>query len=293
MSVPGGFSVERTERVVVTGPQLLVSSELMSPYVWMEPDGCYGMLVRVVPQGDGASTGLIWYARSNDGLDFRADAEPLIAPDADGPDRMGCEDPTVVHADGRTIVFYTGVSGPDSNELLWAEGATVHSLVKRGTAFPERRGERQIKEAEINFQGGRWLIAYEYAEDGASGIDFAQGAGPAGPWRGYGERLRTREGCWDGWHLSPGPLLLSNPNKPVMFYNGATPDAVWSIGWIAFDARRSEITGRCDEPLITPPGEERGRNMAFAASLIEESDRLLLYYTENDRAVRRAIINRV
>ena len=39
-----------------------------------------------------------------------------------------------------------------------------------------------------------------------------------------------------------------------------------SIGW----APNSRVLDRCEEPLIDPPGEEAGRNMASVASLIHE-----------------------
>ena len=79
--------------------------------------------------------------------------------------------------------------------------------------------------------------------------------------------------------------------QPVMFYNGATHDARWRIGWVAFDPMYSKIVDRCIEPLVVPPpAEDRSStDIAFAASaLVDDERRLTLYYSLEDRRLARA-----
>ena len=38
-----------------------------------------------------------------------------------------------------------------------------------------------------------------------------------------------------------------------MFYNGATQDARWRIGWVAFNSDCTRVVGRGIEPLVVPP----------------------------------------
>ena len=94
------------------------------------------MLVRAVPGGgdDGASTGSIWYGRSDDGLLFDIDDSPVLSPGTDGLDANGCEDPTALLHGGELIVFYTGVDVDGNGHLLWASGVNARSLEKRGVA---------------------------------------------------------------------------------------------------------------------------------------------------------------
>ena len=75
-----------------------------------------------------------------------------------------------------------------------------------------------------------------------------------------------------------------------MFYNGATADARWRIGWIAFDENYSRVVARAVEPLLLPPPpkERAGTDIAFAASCIEDGGDVLLYYSLEDRLLRRA-----
>ena len=276
------------------GPDEFARCELMSPYVWRDADGAFGVLVRAVPGHgtDDADTGSIWHGRSDDGLSFEVDDAPVLSPGPDALDARGCEDPTVVLHEGEVIVFYTGVDADGDGHLLWASGPDVRSLAKRGVALKSFGGERDVKEAEIGVRDGHWTMGYEYARGEASLIGYAEGDGPAGPWRETKHGFGPRPDRFDSWHLSPGPMLLGDPDRPIMFYNGGTRDATWGIGWVVFDHANNRVLDRCDAPLIAPPGAEDGRNIAFAASLIDEGGTILLYLSYNDRTCHRAVVGR-
>jgi predicted GH43/DUF377 family glycosyl hydrolase len=103
-----------------------------------------------------------------------------------------------------------------------------------------------------------------------------------------------RKDGWDNWHLSPGPMLMDKPDEPVMFYNGATRDARWRIGWIAFDKECRSVVDRCIQPLLVPPPVEdrTATDIAFAASAIVKDGEIWLYYSLEDRRLMRAKIRR-
>ena len=124
----------------------------------------------------------------------------------------------------------------------------------------------------------------------SSDIGLAEGAGPSGLWSKTPHEFAAREDRFDSGQLSPGPLWHADVQRPVMFYNGATHDAQWAIGWVRFDHANNAAAGRCEAPLIAPPGGERGRNMAFAAFLLPIDEELHPYFTVNDRAPKRATI---
>jgi predicted GH43/DUF377 family glycosyl hydrolase len=94
--------------------------------------------------------------------------------------------------------------------------------------------------------------------------------------------------------LSTGPLLTSDKDAPVMFYNGATHDARWRIGWVAFDAEYSKIVDRCVEPLIAPPPapDRTDTDIVFAASIVLTGGHPWLYYSSADATLFRATIRR-
>ena len=76
-----------------------------------------------------------------------------------------------------------------------------------------------------------------------------------------------------------------------MFYNGATHDARWRIGWVTFDPNFTRITDRGEEPmLVPPPAKDRtATDIAFAASTVVQPDGgIHLYYSLEDRMLARA-----
>jgi len=293
------FNVETIEAVTLSGPAEVSQRSLMSPYVWRGPDGGFRMMVRAVPKagerGD-RDTGTIWYATSTDGIAFTATDAPILAPGPGDEDIGGCEDPTVVELpNGGIAVYYTGVDASRSHgEMLYAEGPSIDRLVKKGVAMASTPSQGNVKEATVDrTKGGQWRLFYEYAIDGASLIGLALGDNVAGPWVHEKQPFAPRVESWDRWHLSTGPMLTTDKDMPVMFYNGATEDARWRIGWIAFDAEYTRVVDRCVEPLIAPP-PKRDRmavDIAFAASIVAD-DEIWLYYSRADEALYRARIRR-
>lgn len=296
------YVVEKLETVtldIAREDGLLAGYDLMSPYVW-EDKAVRHLLVRVLknPLGPGDPTGVIYAGTSEDGLTFTMKATPAIAPGPDFIDAGGVEDPTVVVAEGgRLLVFYTGVDGKrEKGSLLVAVGGGLTELEKKQVLLTAPEGEGNIKEATVaRGADGRYRLFYEYAKDNASRIGLAVADdGPEGPWTVVDDPFGIREDGWDNWHLSTGPVVSRKGEPPVMFYNGATADARWRIGWIAFDADFTRVVDRCIEPMIMPPPPRQrgGIDIAFAASCLDDGETILLYYSLEDRVLARAQVRR-
>jgi len=292
------YAVEQLDDVTLTGGPLGKTFDLMSPFVWREGDA-YRIMVRGVPYPLGATdpTGVIGGGRSSDGLSFSMDARPAITPSPGSDDAGGCEDPTVVvRPDGRYLVFYTGVDAQrDQSSMILAEGPDLASLTKTELVLKAPPGEGNIKEATLaQAANGEWRLFYEYAANEASRIGMAGGPSPDGPWTVLPDPFGVREDSWDNWHLSTGPITMVAGDDPVMFYNGATHDARWRIGWISFDPDFTRVTGRGLEPMLVPPPPTHrdSTDIAFAASTVMDGDMIALYFSLEDRMLRRALIRR-
>ncbi|MDE2403968.1 MAG: glycosidase [Sphingomonadales bacterium] len=294
------FSVEAIDRLQLDRGGELAARDLMSPFVWRRDDGTHAMLVRGVPPNGvyTTDTGMIWYGESHDGLAFTMRDAPVLAPGPDFLDAGGCEDPTLAFDDDRNwVVTYTGVDYAHvSGQLLYATGTGPDDLVKRGVALASTKTAGNTKEATIGrTTDGRWRLYYEFASQEHSLIGLALGDSVAGPWHEQPHPFDPRPDHWDGWHLSTGPMWTADPHMPIMFYNGATHDAHWRIGWVAFDADYTRVIARGDDPLIVPkPHPDLGGvDIAFAASCIDLGDgRCHLYYSIEDRYLERATIRR-
>ena len=292
------YAVEALDAVVLRGGPLRDTYDLMSPFVWREGD-TYRILVRGVPWplGETDPTGVIAGGQGRDGLSFDMQDRLAITPGPDPQDAGGCEDPTVlVLLDGRYLIYYTGVdAGRTQGSMILAEGTSLDALVKSRLMLTAPPGEGNIKEATLaQTASGDWRLFYEYAAQGASRIGMAGGPGPEGPWTVLPDPFGIREDSWDNWHLSTGPMTMIDGQDPVMFYNGATNYARWRIGWISFDTNFTRVTGRGIEPMLVPPPATHrdSTDIAFAASTVLEGDEIALYYSLEDRVLRRAMVRR-
>jgi predicted GH43/DUF377 family glycosyl hydrolase len=292
------FNVEQIDPLAMVGNEEVSRRDLMSPYVWRTDQGSFAMLVRAVPRpGETGDTGAIWYATSDDGLRFTAADKPVLSPGPGADDVGGCEDPTpVFREDGSVVIYYTGVDATHTHgEMLYSVGPSIDQLEKKGIAMPNTPTQGNIKEATVDrTKNGGWRMFFEYALNDASLVGLAVSSDVAGPWTHERQPFAPRSGSWDTWHLSTGPLLTSDKDMPVMFYNGATHDARWRIGWIAFDAEYTQVVDRCIEPLIAPPPElqRTATDIAFAASVVTVDEQIWLYYSREDTHLYRAIIRR-
>jgi len=292
------YVVEALNDVSLTPGSPADGMDLMSPYVWRDGDRLR-MMVRVLPYplGAGDPTGTIYAGESSDGLTFAIASQPAIAPGPHPVDAGGCEDPTVQPTDDGYAVYYTGVDAARSQgSMLVARGPDMGHLTKEAVVFQAPSGEGNIKEATLaQTASGDWRLFYEYAKDNASRIGLAAGPGPCGPWSPLADPFDVRAGAWDNWHLSTGPILHRPGVDPVMFYNGATNDARWRIGWISFDPDFTHVTGRGIEPMLMPPPptHRASTDIAFAASIVVDGDDTIqLYYSLEDRRLCRATIKR-
>ena len=292
------FNVEALEPVTLHGPPALAERDLMSPYVWQEPTGRLGIMVRAVPTlgSDRADTGVIWAGWSDNGHVFEMEDAPAIVPGPAEVDIGGVEDPTVLRMEDGYVVYYTGVQSDFIHgNMLFAAGPSLDALEKQGVALASSKTMGNTKEATIGRTAdGDWRLWYEYAAENASRVGLAMGSDVAGPWDEQPTPFLPRPNSWDNWHLSTGPMLMEDPNSPVMFYNGATRDARWRIGWVAFDRECRRVIDRGIEPLITPPpvDDRTATDIAFAASVIVRDGVIWLYYSLEDRRLARAAIMR-
>ncbi len=294
------FCLASQEELTFLSSGSLSSMYKLSPFVWRDAVR-YNLLLRVVNHSDTPSEKVarIHYGSSTDGLVFTLDEKAVLQPGLDmsnSYDSGGCEDPTVAWLGGTYYVYYSGWNQHlGRGELLLAAGSEIRHLQKRGLALQSSAQITNPKEATIvRAADGSWRLFFEFARDNQSCIGLARSANVAGPWEILESPFEARPAGWDSWHLSTGPIATSDLERPVMFYNGATQDAHWRIGWVVFDADYSRVIARSADALVVP---DRARHaddtdIAFAASAVELDGNILLYYSVADQYCIRAVIQR-
>jgi beta-1,2-mannobiose phosphorylase / 1,2-beta-oligomannan phosphorylase len=295
-----GFELVRLDEMTFACSPELSAMYMLSPCVWQE-DVRFELLLRVVNRSANPAEKIarIHYGSSVDGLCFTLDETPVIAPGPDVPgsyDSGGCEDPSLARVDGVYYVYYSGWNERiKRGELLLATGSDIHQLEKRGIALASSAQAANPKEATIvQAPDGTWRLFFEYAHENRSKIGLARASDVAGPWEVLPPLFERRPDAWDSWHLSTGPVLNSQPESPVMFYNGSTADAQWRIGWVIFDAAYTRVVARSQSPIVLPHLKRNpdDTDIAFAASAIEIDGLIALYYSVADQYVTRALIHR-
>ena len=287
------YKVVKTSKLKLVCSSPLAGMFKLSPFVWKE-GGVYKILLRAVNPSEDPTQKVarIYYGTSEDGLSFKMEDGPVIAPGTNSLDKDGCEDPTVVKTGKNYFVYYTGWNQTKmEGQLLLFKGKKPEALAFTGVALASKAPYINPKEATVTqLKNGKWLLLFEYANEKRSKLGAATSKNAKGPWEVTGEFMKAIKDSWDSYHMSPG-LVINLPNgKTVLFYNGSDPEAKWRIGWAELD-ENGEIIGRSIKPLITPPKAKKGEtDIAFAASAVLIKDEIWLYYTTADNTTNRAVI---
>lgn len=249
------------------------------------------MALRVVePTEDGGWGRSAVYFAEGDGLEFQMSDVPAIRPGPWAEDLGGCEDPTVFFHGGKCMVYYTGWNAHiHQSKLLVASGSDIRTLAKRGNVL-EGFHHWNTKEATVAKSAEGWRLFFEYSETQHSLVGVARAREFGHRWQPEDDPFGLRADSWDCWHLSTGPIVFSDTDCPVMFYNGANEKAHWRIGWVEFTSDLSRVVRRSEAPLVAPEHlPKEFYDIAFSASAVEVSgSEVDLYYSVGDRKLFRA-----
>ncbi|HEY3676255.1 MAG TPA: hypothetical protein VGK84_09710 [Candidatus Tumulicola sp.] len=268
-------------------PADLADFFVLSPFA-VRSGGRYEMLLRLVnPSKDPAKkVSRIHLASSSDGIAFDIGREVIGPGSPDDPDGAGCEDPTVVGRPGSYSVFYSGYNAVHQDTMmLRAAGDSLCTLTKAGPVFQSDGLHRNTKEAAVVTTPNGFRMFFEYAHDNASLIGVADAPRLEGPWTFGSSPLAPRLNDFDSWHLSPSSAIRCSDGTHILFYNGASKEAAWRIGYALLDPSATVVLERPDAPLIEPfdlTGDDT--DIAFAASaVVEDAKNACVYYSIADR----------
>lgn len=251
---------------------------------------------------------LVW-ARSNDGINFELDEEPLLYPDENCKYDGGFEDPRIVYIPEEEvyILTYTGVySNEDGTLTTPALMATSKDLVNwefHGEKFPARAV--CIIDRKIN--GKYWGY---YGE----GKKFITWSTDLINWHCDGEILITpREGHFDSSLCEGAFPPIYSDNGILFIYNGATSVAatkkyslenlgmdaytnwgMYSTGWVLIDKDDpTKVIARCEEPFLAPYERFECYGFVnftiFSGGHVEFKGKQYLYYGACDNRIGVAI----
>jgi len=205
----------------------------------------------------------IGYAESSDGLHFKIDTQPVMAPEAAYEKGGGVEDPRVLRIGTTYHMTYTGYNLHDA-QLCMATSTDLRHWKRQGIVLPAYKGAwvtGWTKSGAIVPQqiGGKWWMYYlgtRRDTDGkerdymglASSTDLLHWADATTQ-----PVLDRRPGAFDSRVMEPGPPPVMTPAGILLLYNGADDKLVYGPGWVLFDKEDpGRVVARCTQPFILP-----------------------------------------
>ena len=280
-------------------------------------DGWVWMLYRAEDaMGKYAGTSRIGLAKSRDGLQFRKNPIPVLAPGNDSLKVIewegGCEDPRVVkRADSLYVMTYTAYDGKTArlcvatspNLVVWSKHGRAFSANRYRDAWSKSGAivcelvDDQIIARKVK---GKYLMYWGDTDIFMATSDDLISWTPVEDKRGkLVSALKPREGFFDSKLVEPGPFALLREEGILLLYNSANdaqtgdkslPDKTYSVGQALFsNAKPEKLIGRADSPFLHPERDYeiagQVNNVCFLEGMVWHKDRWLLYYGTADSKI--------
>ena len=273
-------------------------------------DGQVWLLCRCVNLGEKrkpyswSTSALVW-AKSDDGLNFVLDDEPLLYPDEDSIYVGGFEDPRIVYIPEEKVYLltYTGVSYKPDGKLYAPGMLAISKDLEHWDFYGEKFPGRAICIISEKINGKYW----GYYGNSNKFITWSE---DLINWHNDGEVLLKPRGGYFDEVLCEGacPPIISD--EGILFiYNGATTieatkkyarevienDAytmfgMYSTGWALIDRNNPKnVIARSDKPFLAPFEEYECYGMVyhtiFSGGCIEFKGKHYLYYGACDNRI--------
>lgn len=227
-------------------------------------------------------------ARSNDGIAFRVDPEPILAA-AHPLEAFGVEDARITAIGGTYWVNYTAVSPAGIATALASSIDFIH-FERRGIIFAPPNRDVAIFPEKI---GGRYVALHRPMPEGIGRPAIWHASSPdLLSWGDHRLVASARPGMWDDLKIGGGavPFRVSAGGHDAWLavYHGVTASPLtYSLGALLLDAGDpSRVLGRSREPILAPqaPYEREGffANVVFTCGLLAEGDLVRIYYGASD-----------
>ena len=268
----------------------------------------------------GGHTSRVGRARSEDGLSFERDDEPVMYPDHDDQKKYewpgGTEDPRLVETEeGRYVMTYTQWNR-DTPRLAVATSDNLEDWTKHGPAFENaydgkyldmdtksgaivtRREGDHLVAAKID---GKYWMYWGVPKIYLATSDNLKDWKPVENDEGNLDPVLTpRKGHFDSWLVEAGPPALITDEGILVIYNAANSaktgdpaivDSAYAGGQALYDREElAKLVKRTDKPFIKPeePYERSGQytsGTTFLEGLAHFDNRWFIYYGTADSRV--------
>ena len=243
---------------------------------------------------------IFWIARSQDGIHFTPDPEPV-----DWPASRHMEtcvfDARITEIDGEYLLTYCSMTKErgvalgivrtrDFVKFERIEQVDMGYEYRNGAIFPEKIGGRYVRfdrpmPATIDEPAG---MCISYSDDLAHWVETTP-------------LMEPRANCWDSLKIGAGAVPIRTPEGWLEIYHGVDNSScnayIYRLGLVLLDLEvPTKIIARAELPVLWPdqPYEFQGRcpNVVFTANaIVEPDDTVKIYYGAADTCIGLATAN--
>lgn len=291
------------------------AGSVFNPSVLYE-DGLFRMVYRATNDiknyEKGGYMSSIGYAESTDGIHFTRFPEPIIKPDREYEQILGCEDPRVTKIDDEYFLYYTAVGGSWEKWEVRIALATSHDCKtwkKHGIVGPHHTTSKAAVLFPEKIHGHYHMLYTWMADSPLSSImhakfdSLSEVKRPASTFMAqnldhYEENVvfRPPERVFRGAEVGAVPIK-TDLGWVFIYCNANTTDhPEWSISAALLDLHNpKEVLATTDGPLLHPETEQElsgvVSNVTFPEGAVVVEEKLYVYYGSGDQGCCVATCN--
>jgi len=225
-------------------------------------------------------------ARSKDGINFKIDTTPAIAPE-NNYETFGIEDPRISLIDGGYYINYVAVGRFGVTTYL-ASTKDFKTYDRHGVIFCPDNKDVVIFPERVE---GKYYALHRPVSTLFGKQDMWISESPdLTCWGNHRFLMEPRSGCWDEIKIGAGAVPLRIEHGWLEVYHGVDKDNRYCLGAVLLDAQKPwEVISRTDEPIFKPEADYELNgffgNVVFSCGLLSEENKLKIYYGAADTVI--------
>ena len=225
-------------------------------------------------------------ARSRDGIKFKIEDTPAIAPVNDY-ETFGAEDPRISLIDGTYYIDYVGVSHLGVTTCL-ASTKDFSAFERHGIIFYPENKDVVLFPERIN---GKYYALHRPVSPLFKRQDIWIAESPdLCCWGNHRYLMRPREDYWDELKIGASAVPFRIEKGWLEIYHGVDTDNRYCLGAVLLDGRQPwKIIARSEKPIFQPEEDYETEgffgNVVFSCGLLYEDKKLKIYYGAADTTI--------
>jgi len=225
-------------------------------------------------------------ARSTDGINFKIEDTPAIAP-ANDYETFGIEDPRISLIDGTYYISYVAVS-PLGVTTFLASTKDFKSFQRHGVIFSPDNKDVVLFPEKID---GKFYVLHRPVSPLFKKHEIWLAESPdLNCWGNHRYLMSPRTDFWDDMKIGASAVPFKTEHGWLEVYHGADRNNRYCLGAVLLDGKKPwKVIARSQKPILQPQADYEIEgffgNVVYSCGLLYEDGKLRIYYGVADTAV--------